>query len=92
MDRHAPQVADHVLLSESLNLIAPVADQVVASFYDQLFAEYPQVRPMFPAEMSGQRDKLLKAIIALVTHYERPQELLPALTAPACIMTPAANV
>jgi methyl-accepting chemotaxis protein len=82
---HRPEdsapVADHVLLSESLGLIAPVAGDVVASFYEQLFVEYPEVRPMFPADLGDQPEKLLKAIIALVTHYEKPDALLPALTA-----------
>lgn len=72
---------DHVLLTESLGLVAPVAGEVVATFYERLFAEYPDVRPMFPAAMDDQREKLLKAIIALVTHYETPDALLPALTA-----------
>jgi hemoglobin-like flavoprotein len=83
MDRplNANQAADHVLLAESLELIAPVGDQVVASFYDQLFAEHPDVRPMFPSELSGQREKLLMAIVELVTNYETPEALLPALTA-----------
>lgn len=83
LDRHtiARQVGDQRLLAESLELVAPVADELVASFYNQLFTEYPQVRPMFPARMDGQREKLLKAIIALVTHYDRPEQLIPALTA-----------
>ena len=83
MDRHGipRQVGDQRLLAESLDLIAPVAGELVTSFYDQLFAEYPQVRPMFPVHLDGQKDKLLKAIIALVTHYDRPDQLIPALTA-----------
>jgi hemoglobin-like flavoprotein len=83
MDRHAiaRHVGDQQLLAESLGLLTPVASDVVASFYDQLFADHPQVRPMFPSAMEGQRDKLLKAIIALVTHYDRPEQLVPALTA-----------
>ena len=83
MDRSedSTPVADHVLLAESLGLLEPVAGEVVSSFYEQLFVEFPEVRPMFPADMSGQPEKLLKAIIALVTHYERPEALLPALTA-----------
>ena len=82
MDRpeDSAPVADHVLLSESLGLIAPVAGEVVQSFYEQLFAEFPEVRPMFPADMGDQPEKLLKAIIALVTHYEQPDALMPALT------------
>jgi hemoglobin-like flavoprotein len=72
---------DAQLLQDSLALVAPVADQLIISFYDRLFTAHPEVRPMFPAVMDMQREKLLKAIIALVTHYERPEDLLPALTA-----------
>ncbi len=60
------------MLQESLALIAPVADDVITAFYDQLFRDYPQVRPMSPAVMDVQRERLLKAIIALVTHYDQP--------------------
>jgi hemoglobin-like flavoprotein len=83
MDRYSVNrhVGDQQLLAESLGLLAPVAGELVASFYDQLFADHPDVRPMFPLELDGQRDKLLKAIIALVTHYGRPEQLVPALTA-----------
>jgi hemoglobin-like flavoprotein len=77
----ARRMEDHRLLQESLGLIAPVADELVAAFYDQLFTDHPQVRLMFPADMQLQRERLLKAIIALVTHYDRPEQLLPALTA-----------
>jgi hemoglobin-like flavoprotein len=80
-DTDAQRLHDHQLLTESLGLIAPVAGEVIAAFYDQLFHDYPQVRSMFPAEMDLQRERLLKAIIALVTHYDRPDQLLPALTA-----------
>jgi len=72
---------DHRLLNESLGLLAPVAHNLVAAFYQQLFTDYPQVRTLFPANMEPQREKLLKAIVALVTHYDRPDQLTPALTA-----------
>jgi hemoglobin-like flavoprotein len=75
------QAQDQRLLQESLNLIAPIADKVVEAFYDRLFAENPSVRPMFPPVMDLQREKLLKAIIALVTHYSEPEQLVPALSA-----------
>ena len=80
-DIDARRTEDHRLLQESLGLVAPVAPQLVAAFYDHLFAAYPQVRPMFPVDMQVQHDRLLKAIIALVTHYESPEQLVPALTA-----------
>lgn len=81
LDIDRQRIQDHRLLQESLTLIAPVADEVIRAFYDQLFLDYPQVRSMFPAVMDLQRERLLKAIIALVTHYDRPEQLMPALTA-----------
>jgi hemoglobin-like flavoprotein len=79
-DIETQRTEDARLLRESLTLIAPVAEQLIASFYERLFAEYPQVRSLFPANMDMQREKLLKAVIALVTHYDTPEALLPALT------------
>ncbi|GAA5188563.1 hypothetical protein GCM10023322_39520 [Rugosimonospora acidiphila] len=72
---------DARLLRESLNLLAPVAHQLVAAFYDQLFATNPAVRPMFPDSMDLQRERLLNALVALATHYDEPDQLVPALTA-----------
>lgn len=71
---------DHRLLTESLQLIGPVAGDLVAAFYEQLFVDHPELRPMFPPVMDLQRERLLKAIIALVTLYDRPEQLQPALT------------
>jgi hemoglobin-like flavoprotein len=79
-DTNLRRAEDHRLLNESLNLVAPVAHDLVAAFYHRLFTDYPQVRGMFPGNMEPQQEKLLKAIIALVTHYDRPDQLVPALT------------
>ena len=49
---------DQRLLKESLDLVAPVADQLIAAFYDRLFTDHPDVRPMFPAVMETQRERL----------------------------------
>jgi methyl-accepting chemotaxis protein len=73
--------ADAKLLQASLELVADRADELIASFYDRLFTEYPAVRPMFPATMDLQREKLLGAIVALVTNYEDPEALRPTLEA-----------
>jgi hemoglobin-like flavoprotein len=73
--------ADAKLLQASLEVVADRADALIASFYERLFAEYPAVRPMFPADMKPQEDKLLGAIVALVTHYETPEALRPTLLA-----------
>jgi hemoglobin-like flavoprotein len=75
------RLEDHRLLTECLGLVAPVADDLVAAFYRQLFTDFPQFRSMFPANMQPLREKLLRAIVTLVTHYDRPDQLVPALTA-----------
>jgi hemoglobin-like flavoprotein len=80
-DIERDRIHDHRLLQESLNLIAPVADDAIGAFYDRLFHDYPEVRPLFPAVMDLQREQLLTAIIALVTYYDEPAELVPTLVA-----------
>src|SRR5918998_1233357 len=70
---------DAQLLTASLGVVAPRAEELIASFYDRLFTAHPEVRHMFPAVMDAQHEKLLKAVIALVTHYENPERLLPVL-------------
>jgi hemoglobin-like flavoprotein len=72
---------DQRLLKASLDLVAPAGDELIASFYDRLFRAHPEVRGMFPPVLDPQRDRLLNAIIALVTHYDCPQDLLPAFAA-----------
>jgi hemoglobin-like flavoprotein len=70
---------DAQLLKASLDLVAPRAGELIAAFYDRLFTAHPEVRRMFPAGMGTQHERLLKVIVALVTHYENPDALLPVL-------------
>ncbi len=72
---------DYELLNESLGLVGPVADQLIRSFYDRVFTGHPQVRSMFPADMTEQREHLLKAVVALVTNYDHREDLVPYLEA-----------
>lgn len=81
MEPSPRRAEDHRLINESLAVVAPRAPELVAVFYGQLFDKHPEVRAMFPTDMAPQRDQLLKAIVALATHYNQPVELAPALTA-----------
>lgn len=72
--------SDARLLRQSLEMVAPEADQLVAMFYHRLFEEHPEIRQMFPADMTAQRERLLVAVLALVSHYDEPAALLSALT------------
>lgn len=42
-------------------------------FYKQLFDMAPQARPLFPEDMTGQNERLLKAILMAVNHLDRPE-------------------
>ncbi len=47
----------------------------VRHFYATLFVLAPEVRPMFPASMTAQNDKLLTALGHLLTHVDNPDVL-----------------
>lgn len=70
---------DAALIAESLNLVASRGDDLIALFYDQLFDRHPEVRALFPADMTEQRERLLKAVVDVVTSYARRDDLLPTL-------------
>ena len=54
-------------------------DRFGRDFYDRIFALAPTVRPLFPADLSHQRDKLLRALAMLVRGLDQPETLVPAL-------------
>ncbi|RMF78268.1 MAG: hemin receptor [Planctomycetota bacterium] len=66
-------------LESSFNLIAPRGEELVQRFYTNLFARYPQVRGMFPQDMSQQRKKLLASIVLVVRSLRDPERLQNAL-------------
>jgi hemoglobin-like flavoprotein len=48
-------------------------------FYNKLFEEHPQVRSIFPNDMSAQYQKLYSAVSMVVRVLDEPEELLPVL-------------
>ncbi|MET9549130.1 hypothetical protein ABZY36_28035 [Streptomyces sp. NPDC006627] len=48
--------ADIALVRASLPVVEPHVAELVVYFYAVLFAHYPQVRDMFPAELDVRRD------------------------------------
>lgn len=67
---------DQNLLESTVEYLAPVATEVVASFYDELFTRLPGIRQMFPADLSAQKDRLLVALLALVSGGTEPAMLM----------------
>ncbi len=69
------------LVRDSFAAVAPRADEAAAAFYERLFALDPALRAMFPADLAGQRRKLVAALAAAVGGLDRPAALAPTLEA-----------
>ena len=69
------------LVQESFAKVAPIADQAAVMFYDRLFELAPQVKTMFPADMTEQRRKLMATLAFAVNGLANLQSELPAASA-----------
>jgi len=54
-------------------------DGVALYFYSYLFLKYPETRDMFPPSMTRQRDRLVGALVRIVTNVDKVGELVPYL-------------
>ncbi|WP_373300491.1 globin domain-containing protein [Streptomyces chromofuscus] len=70
---------DAVLIRRTMATVAPVADKVTSYFYALLFVHHPELRPLFPAAMDAQRDRLLKALLTAAEHIDNTGVLVPYL-------------
>jgi NAD(P)H-flavin reductase/hemoglobin-like flavoprotein len=59
--------------------VAAAGDDVPLYFYSHLFLSHPEVRSMFPIQMSGQRDKLVTALGAVVSNVDELDNVIPLL-------------
>ncbi|WP_455430974.1 globin domain-containing protein [Streptomyces cadmiisoli] len=71
--------SDAVLIRRTMATVAPVADKVTSYFYALLFVRHPDLRPLFPAAMDAQRDRLLKALLTAAEHIDNTDVLVPYL-------------
>ena len=68
------------LLEQSFEQIKPRANEFVASFYENLFTAYPEVKPMFAeTNMAEQRKHLLAALVLVIQNLRKPEVLEDAL-------------
>lgn len=68
------------LIEESFEAVAPKGAALVASFYERLFNDYPEVIPMFAnADQHAQQKKLLASLVLVVKNLRKPDVLGPAL-------------
>lgn len=67
-------------LENSFAQIQPLAPEFAASFYQNLFADYPEVQPLFAhTDMSEQRKHLIKALVLVIENLTKPDVLNNAL-------------
>jgi hemoglobin-like flavoprotein len=69
------------LVQQSFSKVVPISDQAAVMFYDRLFEIAPQVKAMFPADMSAQRGKLMATLAAVVNGLDNLPSVLPAASA-----------
>jgi serine/threonine protein kinase/pimeloyl-ACP methyl ester carboxylesterase len=66
-------------IAASFARVAPRADAFSARMYELLFERNPGLRPLFPADMTAQRRKLIGALVVIVDNLRRPDRLVPLL-------------
>ena len=69
------------LIQDSFAKVAPISEQAAVLFYDRLFEIAPQVKAMFPDEMTEQRRKLMMMLAAVVNGLGNLESILPAASA-----------
>ncbi len=67
------------LIEESFAAVAPRGAALVARFYQRLFQDYPEVKPMFTSDPHVQQKKLLGSLVLVVENLRKPEKLQPAL-------------
>jgi hemoglobin-like flavoprotein len=69
------------LVQDSFTKVAPISETAAVLFYDRLFEVAPQVKAMFPADMSEQRRKLMATLAVVVNGLGDLPSILPAASA-----------
>ena len=64
------------LLEQSFSHILPQKEAFAEAFYDRLFEQFPQVKPLFMnTDMKLQQNKLLGALALVVSNLRHPEKL-----------------
>jgi hemoglobin-like flavoprotein len=68
-----------MLVQQTFALVQPQADGVAELFYQRLFVLDPSLRPLFKADLSEQRSKLMGTLALVVHNLPQPEKILPAV-------------
>ncbi|WP_308387962.1 globin domain-containing protein [Acidithiobacillus sp. AMEEHan] len=67
------------LIKQSGKAAQDLGVQVAQHFYDTMFSHYPEVRKMFPGDMSEQRVRLFNSVILIASNIDNTEMLVPYL-------------
>jgi hemoglobin-like flavoprotein len=67
------------LVQDSFQKVVPIADKAADLFYDRLFAIAPEVRPLFPDDLSEQKKKLMQMLGTAIANLHQVEKILPAV-------------
>jgi hemoglobin-like flavoprotein len=67
------------LVQNSFKNVVPIADKAADLFYDRLFTIAPEVRSLFPDDISGQKKKLIQMLATAVSNLHNVETILPAV-------------
>ncbi len=67
------------LVQDSFKKVAPIADQASDIFYAKLFEIAPEVRSLFPEDMSEQKGKLMGMLATAVNNLHQVETIIPAV-------------
>jgi len=77
----SPLGLDVEVLESSFEALAPQANKLAKRFYEELFARYPAVKPMFAnTTPAKQQKKLVAALVLVVKSLRKPDALVEVLT------------
>ena len=68
-----------ILVQDSFRKVTPIAEEIADLFYGRLFDLAPQLRPLFPEDMRGQKKKFMQMLELVMKCLNAPGRFLPAV-------------
>jgi len=68
------------VVQETFGRLEPYAPLVAELFYRRLFEIAPQLRPLFPSDLTEQSAKLMAMLAIAITNLDRVEEIAPAVS------------
>ena len=67
------------LVQQTFEQVKPISDVAATLFYERLFELDGSLRPLFPTDLSTQKQKLMATLAFAVAGLNKPETILPAV-------------